>query len=191
MPFAALHRAALVAAVLPALAAAEVETTHRLQVPEHGVLELALPAAWRSSTEDAVASAPDEHGNVAPPQGETLRIEPAQGTKFLLMATPAWVPASDRDAKKAVGWMKTRLLNQTVEGDPVVEEFKGSKNVVYWFRATNRDPLPGEKDRMIQGAAVVGELLVGFTLLYHPGDLPERDVVLKALGGARHVGSKP
>jgi hypothetical protein len=190
MPLAHVRRALLVALLVPALAGAA-DTTRRLAVPDHGELELALPAAWRESTEAPRPPAADRNGNPLPQEGETLRVEPEQGTKFLLMATPAWVPPESRDARKAAGWMKTRLHNQTVETDPPIEEFKGSRNVVYWFHATNKSPRPGEHDRMVQGAAVVGELLVGFTLLYHPGELPERDVVLRALGGARQVAPKP
>jgi hypothetical protein len=184
MSLAAARRALLLAVALPALAA---DTTRRVTVPQHGELEIALPAVWRYSTEES-PTPPPKADKVPPQQGDTLRLEPERGTKFLLMATPAWVPRQDRDAMQATGWMKARILNQTVEGDPPIQVFKGSRNTVYWFRATNKNPNPGEHDRMVQGAAVVGELLVGFTMLYHPGDLPERDVVLKALGDARHVG---
>jgi hypothetical protein len=186
----AVRRALLVAVAVPALAGAA-DKTHRLAVPDHGELHIALPAAWRASTEAPRAAAPADDGTTLPPEGETLRIEPEQGTKFLLLATPAWVPADARDARKAAGWMRTRLHNQTVETDIPVEEFKGTRNLVYWFHATNKNPAPGEHDRMVQGATVVGELLVGFTMLYHPGELPERDVVLKALGAAQHVLAKP
>ena len=189
MSLAAVRRVLLLALVAPALAVAG-DDTRRVAVPQHGELEIVLPAVWRSTTEPTPAGEPDKEGKVPPPEGDTLRTEPAQGTKFLLMATPAWVPVEARNAKEAASWMKRRLFNQTVEADPFIEEFKGSRNVVYWFKATNKNPNPGDHDRMVQGAAVVGELLVGFTMLYHPGDLPERDVVLKALGDARHIGPK-
>lgn len=187
MSLAAARRVLLLALAIPALVAAA-DTKRHVAVPAHGELEVALPAGWRYTTEPTPGGALDDQGKEAPPQGDTLRLEPEQGTKFLLRATPAWMPKAD--AKQAAGWMKARVFNQTVEGDPPIQEFKGSRNVVYWFKATNKNPVPGEHDRMVQGAAVVGELLVGFTLLYHPGDLPERDVVLKALGDARHIGPK-
>ncbi len=153
------------------------DTARQVAVPEHGAFEIALPSAWRYSTE------PTPEGG-----GDTLRLEPASGNKFLLMATPVWVPEENRDARSAVTWMRVRLHNQTVEQDIPIEEFKGSRNTVYWFAATNKYPGPGEHEAMVQGAAMVGELLVGFTLLHHAGSLPERSAVLKALGGARHLG---
>lgn len=165
----------LVALVLPALAVAE-DMTRSVPVPDHGAFEIALPSAWRYSTETT-------------PQGgaETLRVDPAKGNRFVLLATPAWVPVDERDGRDKAMWMRVRLHGQTVEQDIPIEEFQGSRNKVFWFKATNRWPSAGEHPMMVQGIAIVGELVVGFTLLYYPGDLPERELVLKALGDAKHL----
>ncbi len=191
MSFAVAVRWSLVALAVPLLASAsdtvrkpaQAErknpgTTRKVAVPEHGSFEISLPSAWRYSTE------PTPEGG-----GDTLRLEPASGSRFLLMATPVWVPEGNRDARNAATWMRVRLHNQTVEQEIPIEEFKGSRNTVYWFHATNKYPGPGEHEAMVQGAAMVGELLVGFTLLHHAGALPERTAVLKALGDAKHLGS--
>lgn len=175
---AAVVRSSLVLLLVPALAAAR-DTTRKVAVPEHGSFEISLPAAWRYSTE------PTPSGGA-----ETLRFEPETGKSFVLMTTPVWVPEGNRDARSAASWMRVRLHNQTVEQDIPIEEFKGSRNTVYWFTATNKTPLPGEHAALVQGTALVGELLVGFTLLHHPGDLPERAAVLKGLGEARHLGGR-
>ncbi len=179
MSFAAAVRASLVLLAVPALASAD-GTARKVTVPEHGAFEISLPSGWRYSTE------PSPEGG-----GDTLCLEPPTGDRFLLMATPVWVPESNRDARSAATWMRVRLHNQTVEQDIPIEEFKGSRNTVYWFTATNKNPAPGEHEAMVQGAAMVGELLVGFTLLHHDGSIPERVEVLKALGSARHVTSAP
>lgn len=165
----------LVALALPVLAL-EGDTKRSVPVPDHGAFEIALPSAWRYSTE-------------ATPQGgaETLRLDPAKGNRFVLLATPAWVPVEKRDGKEAAMWMRVRLHGQTVEQDIPVEEFRGGRNRVFWFKATNRWPSSGEHPMMVQGVAIVGELMVGFTLLHYPGDLPERELVLKALGDAKHL----
>ncbi len=175
MSFAAAVRASLVLLAVPALASAD-GTARKVTVPEHGAFEISLPSGWRYSTE------PSPEGG-----GDTLRLEPPTGDRFLLMATPVWVPESNRDARSAATWMRVRLHNQTVEQDIPIEEFKGSRNTVYWFTATNKNPAPGEPEAMVQGVAMVGELMVGFTLLHHAGSLPERVEVLKALGSARHL----
>jgi hypothetical protein len=175
MSLAAAVRTSVVVLALPALVSAA-GMSRKISVPDHGSFEISLPSGWRYSTE------PSPEGG-----GETLRLEPPSGDRFVLMATPIWVPESNRDARSAVSWMRVRLYNQTVEQDIPIEEFKGSRNTVYWFRATNRNPAPGEHEAMVQGAAMVGELLVGFTLLHHDGSLPERAEVLKALGNARHL----
>ena len=169
----------LVVLLLPALASAA-ETTRKVAVPEHGAFEISLPAGWRFSTE------PSPGGG-----GDTLKLQPAEGERFVLLITAAWVAEEKRDAKEAASWMRVRLHNQTVEQEIPIQELKGDRNTVAWFRATDKNPVPGNHEAMIQGAAVVGELLVGFTMLYHPGDLPERDLVLKALGDARHLAPRP
>ncbi len=190
MSFAVAVRSSLVILAIPLLATATdtpkpaaakakaAHTTRTVAVPEHGAFEISLPSAWRYSTE------PTPEGG-----GDTLRLEPPSGSRFLLMATPVWVPEGNRDARNAATWMRVRLHNQTVEQDIPIEEFRGSRNTVYWFHATNKYPGPGEHEAMVQGAAMVGELLVGFTLLHHTGALPERAAVLKALGDAKHLGS--
>lgn len=191
MSFAVAVRSSLVILAVPCLAAATdtprkpglaehkvPDTTRKVAVPEHGAFEISLPTSWRYTTE------PTPEGG-----GDTLKLEPPSGNKFLLMATPVWVPEGNRDARTAVTWMRVRLHNQTVEQDIPIEEFKGSRNTVYWFSATNKNPGPGEHEAMVQGAAMVGELLVGFTLLHHSGSLPERTAVLRALGDAKHLGS--
>lgn len=167
----------LVALAVPALALAE-DAKRSVPVPEHGSFEIAVPSAWRYSTEST-------------PQGgaETLRLDPEKGNRFVLLATPAWVPEEKRDGKEAAQWMRVRLHGQTVEQDIAVEEYQGARNKVFWFKATNRAPGAGEHPAMIQGVAIVGELMVGFTLLHFPGDLPEREMVLKALGEAKHLAS--
>jgi hypothetical protein len=177
MSIAVAVRSSLVILAVPCLASA-VDTTRKVAVPEHGAFEISLPSAWRYSTE------PTPEGG-----SDTLRLEPPTGTKFLLRATAVWVPEGNRDARSAARWMRVRLYNQTVEQDIPIEEFKGSRNTVYWFAATNKNPEPGEHEAMVQGATMVGELLVGFTLLHHAGNLPERAAVLKALGDARHLGA--
>ena len=176
------------ALTLPALALAG-ETPRNVSVPEHGSFEISLPSGWRYSTEpasptdtDTEKSAPDDAV-----QGDTLRLDPAHGTRFTFHATPAWVPADRRDARQATTWMRVRLHGQTVEQDIPIQEFQGKRNKVYWFKATNKMPTPGEKSVLVQGAATVGELIVGFTLLYFPGEIPEKDLVLQALGNAKHV----
>jgi hypothetical protein len=165
----------LVILALPVLAAAT-DTKRKVAVPEHGAFEISLPSAWKFTTE------PSPEGGA-----ETLKLEPQEGDRFLLKTTAYWVPESNRNAKDAATWMRVRLHNQTIEEDIPIQEFKGSRNTVYWFRATNKAPTPGEHEAMIQGATIVGELLVGFTLMHHPGSLPERDQVLKALGDAQHL----
>lgn len=175
LTFRSLLTSSLVALALPVLALAG-DTKRSVSVPEHGAFEIALPSAWRYTTEST-------------PEGgaETLRLDPEKGNRFVLLATPAWVPVKDRDGRDKAQWMRVRLHGQTVEQDIPIEEFQGTRNKVFWFKATNRWPSAGEHPMMVQGVAIVGELMVGFTLLHYPGDLPERDLVLKALGDAQHL----
>src|SRR5689334_6898756 len=82
------------ALTLPTLALAG-DTKRNVAVPEHGSFEISLPSGWRYSTEAASPTDTDTQ-KTAPGdavQGETLRLDPAQGTRFRFHATPAWVPA--------------------------------------------------------------------------------------------------
>ncbi len=179
--FAVAVRSSLVILAVPCLASAA-DTTRKVEIKDHGSFEISLPSGWKYSTEPT----PDVEAG-----GDTITLAPPTGEKFLLKATPVWVPETHRDAKEAAGWMRVRLYNQTVEQDIPIEEYKGSRNTVYWFASTNKNPEPGEHEAMVQGVAIVGELMVGFTLLHHTGTLPERLVVLKARGNARHVAAVP
>jgi hypothetical protein len=176
---AATLRTLVVLSVAVVLSSAETRRTEA--VPEHGSFTISFPSAWRYATEPS----PEEGA------ARTMRLEPADDDRFLLRATAVWVPLGRRDAAQAASWMRFRLHGQTVELEIPVREFQGSRNTVYWFVATNRAPEPGAYEAMVQGATIVGELFVGFTLLYHPGDQVETDQVLKALGDARHLPHAP
>lgn len=175
-----------VALFAPSLASAG--TSYKVSVPDHGTLEVDIPSAWRVSQE------PSDPG-----WGDTMRIAPPEGSTFSLLITPVWVPENQRDAQEATMWMRTRLHGQTNEQDTTLQVLKGPRNTVYWFAVTNRFPAPAAYNMMVQGSTMVGELLVGFTFLFHADTTDEGQAVIKAqilsvlssLGDAKHTGVNP
>jgi hypothetical protein len=82
-------------------------------------------------------------------------------------------------------------LSGAVERDIPLEELGGAEARGFWFLSTDRTlagraPGPGEFRHRLQGAAAVGPLVVGFTLL-DQGPGPQRAQLLELVRGARHV----
>lgn len=177
-------RALLVASLLPCLASAGDTTTQRVPVSGRGALELTVPSSWRSSVRWAE-------------EGPTLRLEPAEGAAFVLMVTPFAVPRRDTAeetrarARRIAESMREKVAPGAVEKTIAIERLQGGRNPVLWIAATDRAPGPGEHERLVQGTAAAGKLVVTFTLLHHAKDPPERAVVLQAMAGARHVDEPP
>ena len=76
----------------------------------------------------------------------------------MLLATPAWVPVNEQDGRdkarvdaRPAAWPDGRAGHPD-RGVP------GTRNKVFWFKATNRWPSAGEHPAMVQGVAIVGEL---------------------------------
>jgi hypothetical protein len=155
-------------------------------VPGHGRLLVEIPPGWTATA-----------GEADPPLPATLRLEPPEGRGALLL-TPTWDPGAppeapaSPDAVRLLVELALRKAAEAAAEDPLELRELGGGAVGWWFAATDRELLPGgrapEPDEyrcLVQGAAVVGGLLLPFTLL-DDGDGPHRAVALEVVRRARH-----
>jgi hypothetical protein len=164
-----------------------------LTVPDRGALEVALLPGWSVSIDEA------RPGEDAPPFA--FRVEPGDG-RFVAFFAPE--PYS-RDEAVAANVARTRALavralraaaEGSAEQELVLRELKGDGGVRgFWFTATDKElagrtPSRDEWRGLLRGAAVIGDLLVTFTLF---DDLPgrHRELFLDTLATARHLPPEP
>lgn len=158
--------------------------TQRYELPNLDTLELALPAGWVDSVD-------------APPGGVplTIQLRPAEGPPFEVFVTPEWPEptapvARDADAlRAAVRDAATRIQPQAVEASLEIRRLQGANGVGFYFAATDRNPFPDEFRYMNQGALLVGDLTLWFTVLTNDGQEGIVASALAMLQGAVHRGT--
>ena len=164
-----------------AIALAEEAGIRHYPLPDHGTLQLTVPASWKDE-----AQAPNQPRN-------TLRFYAPNGAPFQVLVTPMW-PSGKDAAPPSAEWMRQRISNgadrakaEAVEKTIEVRELQGAAARGYYFSATDRAPGPGEYKCMTQGMMRVGSLLVTFTILTNDGQGTIVADALAMLRSARHV----
>ena len=171
-------------------AAAPVATRLSWEVPGHGRLLLEIPPGWTVTP-----------GAAAPPLPASLRLEPPgpPAARAVLILTPVWdpnqapeAPANLESARTLVELARRQADESAVEAPLPLLELGGGA-IGWWFSATDRELAgfgrPAEPDEyrcLVQGVAVVGGLIVPFTLL-DDGDGPHRAATLELVRRARHL----
>jgi hypothetical protein len=155
-------------------------------VPGHGVLELGVPPGWK-----AVEGGGDEPGQA------TIELAPSDRA-FVVLLTPFWNPADEKGgatvetAQVLAEMARRKALEGAEEKEIPLMELVGERGVHgFWFAASDRNlagkaPAKEEYRHLLQGAAVVGRLLLAFTLLDN-GPGPQRDAALDVVRTARHL----
>jgi len=134
-------------------------------IPEHGTLELNVPAPWKGEVHK-----PREN---MPP---TIMFNPAQGNDFQVMIIVLWGKTGDQDfnsqekVRTFVEKDGQKLLPNTTETKIVLTEIKGVNHNGYYFSVTDKTPNPGEYRYMTRGAIGVGNLFLNFTILHRVRD---------------------
>jgi hypothetical protein len=129
-------------------------------VPQHGVLKLQVPKAWK----DRVSQPP---GSPAP----TIELTSGGQEAFAVMLSPIWrtwpaaTQAAAADLKRQVEQSADQIKPQAVEKELTIQEIKGASGAGYYFSATDAAPKPDEFKYMLQGMIRVGEFQVVFTVL--------------------------
>jgi len=171
----------LVAAFLGAgiVDAEEKTASKKYPIPEHGVLELNVPASWKTKTHK-----PQEN---MPP---TMIFNPATGNDFQVTVMVLWGKKEEPDFNRPEN-VKTllekdgqKLLPRPVETKIVLQEIRGVNHTGYYFSVTDKNPEPGEYRYMTRGAIGVGDLLLDTTILHR---VKESGVVKEALSMLRQA----
>jgi hypothetical protein len=145
--------------------AAGQKTSRKYPIPEHGTLELNVPASWK--------------GNVHKPQENmppTIIFDPAKGNDFQVMITVMWGKTRDQDfnsqqnVRTFVEKQGQQFLPNITEAKIALMEIKGMSHSGYYFSVTDKAPNPGEYRYMTRGAIGVGNLLLNFTILHRVRD---------------------
>jgi len=149
-------------------------------IPEHGVLELNVPPAWKSEVHK-----PQEN---MPP---TIIFTPAKGNDFEVMVTTLWGKTGEQGFNRQdkvrilVEQDSQKLLPTAAETKIVLKEIKGVTNAGYYFSITDKSPNPGEYRYMTRGVIGVGNLLLSVTILHRVKDSQTVQDALSMLREAR------
>ena len=165
-------------------ARADDSAARRYELPNLDTLELVLPAGWKDSVD------------MPPGEAElTIQLGPIAGDPFEVFLTPA---SPDRTAptvpdvdtlRSAVRDAASRVQPQAVEENLEIRRLQGADGVGFYFSATEREPQAEDFQFMTQGALLVGELTLWFTILTHEGQEQVVADALAMLQAAVHRGT--
>jgi hypothetical protein len=164
-------------------AGAEQTADRRYPLPEHGVFQMKVPASWKDEVQQ-----PDD--NRLPP---AISFRPASGDQFLILISPIWKVKKDAplltddDLQKMVQRAADGAQPNAVEKTLKIIELQGASGRGYYFSATDKAPEAGGYKYLTQGALLVGELTVTFTILTNVDKRDVESAALTMLKGAIHV----
>jgi hypothetical protein len=174
----------LLALAAGGLSRAEDSVPRRYELPNLDTLELVLPAGWRDTVD------------MPPGEAElTIQLGPVAGDPFEVFLTPV---SPDRTAptvpdvtslQSAVRDAASRVQPQAIEESLEIRRLQGTDGVGFYFSATEREPHPEDFRYMTQGALLVGELTLWFTILSNDGQEQVVAETLAMLQAALHRGT--
>ena len=151
-------------------------------LPDHGKLLLAVPAAWNVEFRPVLGRSPP-----------TMDLTQKSGATFHILLTPLWTPNSDTplpddaSVRDRVAAGAEEAGPQSVERTLMVKELFGKANRGYYFTATDSAPKPDEWKYLTQGIIRIGHIDLAFSILTNDG---QDSVIKSALGmllAASHV----
>jgi hypothetical protein len=157
------------------------DSVKQFPLPNHGSLELRVPAGWA----DDVRQAP---GDLPP----TISFKSQNAPPFEVILTPMWKLRPDMkmpgppEMRSSVEKAANEAASQAVEQSIEVKEMTGKAGVGYYFSATDKAPKPGEYKYMTQGMIGVKDMVVLFTVLTNDGQESTAKKALSMLASATH-----
>ena len=166
-------------------AAAEQTKDRRYTLPGHGVLQMKVPVSWKEEVKQ-------QSDNLPP----TITLTPAIGDQFKIFITPFWKESVD--APDINDYIVHRMVERAANANQpnAVEKtlkliyLEGSSGRGYYFSATDKAPEKGGYKFLTQGALLVDELAVTFTILTNDGQKDVESAALEMIKGASHVSEK-
>ena len=145
-------------------------------LPDNSKLELAIPAGWK-----------DE------PKEKSIAFTPREGAPFQVVVTPVarQKPGASADTaikmRHSVQQGADKVKPSAIEQYLAVEQLTGAPGPGYYFSATDREPKPNEFKHLTQGMLLVGDVVVGFSILTNDAQEKVRDQALAMLKSASHI----
>ena len=154
------------------------------RVPGHGALALAVPENWNVETRA-----------LEDPAALSMRLVPGDGREAVVLVTVIASPKGPPTAefvRAAAEQVASDLRDHAAEERLAVETRSGPAARLAFVSATDRrwrDRVPpeGEWRHVTQGAAAIGDLLLGFTVLTTAKGGPAQLQALDLLARARHL----
>ena len=169
-----------------AIAAAAEQTKNRnYTLPGHGALQMKVPASWKEEVK--------QQSDKLPP---TITFQPASGDQFLIVINPFW--RESEEAPAINDYVVHRMVQRAADANQpnAVEKtlkliyLEGSSGRGYYFSATDKAPKEGDYKFLTQGALLVDELAVTFTILTNDGQKDVESAALDMVKGATHAQGK-
>ena len=152
-------------------------------VPGHGKLEMIVPADWYDDPRSAPGALPRvrffDRPGARPPFDMTVTIAWSSGKE-----------ASFKDPARLRGFVAQSaddLASTAVEKRFPLREITGDNGVGYYFQATLQSPAQGSWSNLTQGAFVVGDLLLAFSILTAEPKSPAVERAIQMLSTARRA----
>jgi hypothetical protein len=174
--------AALVAAAITSIALAQ-EAPRAYPVPGRGKVELQVPVDWYDDPRPRIGGLPavrffDRLGP-RPPLDVSITIA------WSTSKQPSYL--DPQRLRAFVAQSADDLAAAAAEPRPDLHEIEGASGIGYYFQATIKAPASDQWPNLTQGAMVVGDLLVTFTILTADPAAPTVERALKMLKSARRV----
>jgi hypothetical protein len=166
-------------------AAGEQTKDRRYTLPGHGALQMKVPASWKEEVKQ-------QSDNLPP----TIILRPASGDQFQIIITPFW--KESEDAPDINDYIIHRMVERAADANQpnAVEKnlkiiyLEGSSGRGYYFSATDKAPQKGGYKFLTQGALLVDELLVSFTILTNDEKKEVESAGLDMIKSAIHAQEK-
>jgi hypothetical protein len=157
-------------------------------LPDNSKLELTIPPGWN----DELKANQGSKGN----QGSgavTVSLTPRDGAPFQVVVTPVARQKPGMSADTAIQMRHNvqqaadKVKPSATEQYLPVEQLSGAPGPGYFFSATDREPKAGEFKYLTQGMLLVGDVVVGFSILTNDAPEKVRDQALAMLKSASHI----
>ena len=148
-------------------------------LPDSSKLELTIPAGWKDELKTQQGS-----------KAATIALTPREGAPFEVSLTPIGRqrPGASADTaiqmRQSVQQAADKVKPSAVEPILTAEALTGAPGPGYYFSATDAAPKPGEFKYLTQGMLLVGDAIVGFSVLTNDGQEKVKDEALAMLKGA-------
>lgn len=151
-------------------------------LPDNSKLELAVPAGWKDEVKPKQGNAP-----------ATIALSPREGAPFQVVVMPIGRQRAGSSADTAIGMRDNvqqaadKIKPSAAEQYLPVEPLTGAPAPGFYFSATDREPKPGDFKYLTQGMLLVGDIVVGFSILTNDGQEKAKDEALAMLKSASHL----